>query len=64
MGKIKYNKVYRIGYICIGIYIILLIIYMCEFNICLQTITQMNAENWFFNTWFYSSCIESRHFGK
>lgn len=44
MGKIKYNKVYRIGYICIGIYIILLKIYVCEFNICLQT-TQMNAEN-------------------
>lgn len=39
MGRIKYNKVYRIGYMCIGIYIILLIIYVCEFNICLKTIT-------------------------
>lgn len=45
MGRIKYNKVYRIGYMCIGIYIILLIIYVCEFNTCLKTITQMNVEN-------------------
>lgn len=40
MGRIKQNKEYRRGYICIGIHTD---IYVCEFNISLK-ILQINAE--------------------